>query len=155
VKEAKSFSAGWIRAGVASIIDMQILKQFSLSLVTSIDSETELVASTIGREIVECYSECRFFGAGIMIPGNLLTGVNNEMKLFHGFDEVWFFDAPPASPKPNDVWLVAPLNLSEERLPLPVAHWMQSSHCRLGIGDGIGLNYVTPDEKLAKHIESF
>jgi hypothetical protein len=34
-------------------------------------------------------------------------------------------------------------------------HWMQSSRCGLGIGDGIGLNYVTPDEKLAKQFEKF
>jgi hypothetical protein len=156
IKEEKPFSAGWIGSSVALIIiDVQILKQFSLSLITSLDSETELAASKIGREIVNRYSECRFLGSGIVVPSNLLAGVNNEMKLFHGFDEVWFFDTLPAPSKPHDVSLVAPLNLSKELLPLPVIHWMQSSNCGLGIGDGIGLNYVTADEKIAKQFEKF
>ena len=154
MKKVKALSTGWIRTRVASIIDMPILMRFSLSLITSLDSETELAGSKIGREIVERHSECRFFGAGIMVPCSLLKGANKEMNLFNGFDELWFFDTPPASPKPRDVSLVAPLNLSEEPLPLAVNHWMQSSHCGLGIGDGLGLNYVTPDERLAKHFEN-
>jgi hypothetical protein len=148
-----ALSYGWCNIHLSSIIETKILQNLSLSLVTSIDSETELAASKIGHRITARHPECRFLGKGIIIPCRLLPDLNNDMKIFHGFDEVWFFDSEPTVPKPNDVWLVSPLNLKENPLPLPVAHWMHNSDCRLGLGDGIGMNYVTPDGNLANQLE--
>jgi hypothetical protein len=154
MNEARSLSYGWCDIHFASIIETRIVQNFSLSLITSIDSETELATSKIGSRIIQRRSECRFFGKGIIIPCGLLADLNNELKLFHGFDEAWFFDSEPVAPRPNDVSLVAPLNLKEDPLPPVVTHWMHHSHCRLGVGDGIGMNYVTSDGELASQFES-
>jgi hypothetical protein len=154
MNESRSLSYGWCDSHVASIVETKIAQNLSLSLVTSIDSETDLAASKIGGRIIQRYSKCRFLGEGIIIPCPLLANLNREMKIFHGFDEVWFFDAEPVAPKPKDVWLVSPLNLKEDPLPLTVVQWMRNSHCRLGVADGIGMNYVTTDSKLASQLKS-
>jgi len=57
-------------------------------------------------------------------------------------------------PKPKDVWLVAPLNLNFNELTSAISSWMQDAACKLGLGDGIGVNYVAADEKIAKDVES-
>jgi hypothetical protein len=69
--------------------------------------------------------------------------------LFTGFDEVWCFREEPTLAKPDAVSIVAPLNLSTDAVPGDVADWMKSAGCALGLGDGIGMNYVCRDEQTA------
>jgi hypothetical protein len=62
MNESNSLSYGWCDIHVASIIETEVLRNLAWSLVTSIDSGTDLAASKIGSRIVQRHSECRFFG---------------------------------------------------------------------------------------------
>jgi hypothetical protein len=57
-------------------------------------------------------------------------------------------------PKPEGVRIVAPCDLSEE-VPTEVADWMWRSGCIAGLGDGVGLNYVTVDERVARLLSEY
>ena len=41
----------------------------------------------------------------------------------------------------------------QEDLPVSLLRWMTDWRCRLGLGDGLGLNYITPDEATARLLE--
>ena len=75
-----------------------------------------------------------------------------EDGFFNGFDEVWLFRGVPAEDKPPGIRLTSDRPLPDLP-PAELALWMAASGCRLGLGDGDGLNYVTPDEALADAIE--
>jgi hypothetical protein len=55
--------------------------------------------------------------------------------------------------KPDDLWIVAPLKILDE-FPAGLDSWMTNSGCVLGLGDGIGLNYVTTSIEIASAIEN-
>ena len=155
VRKIDDLTVGWLETNVRSFVetDVGVLQRFPFALITSIDSTTALSSAHIGRLIVERYPQCRFLGEGIMIPDHLLLNVIRSLDLFRGFDEAWFFEIGPSLKKPNDCWLVGPLNLQFEELPPPTAAWMRKSMCKLGVGDGIGMNYVAVNEGIDKEIE--
>ncbi len=146
---------GSLESSVRKLVENNVafLNEIPFVLITSVDSEIALSSAIIGRSIIEGYPKCKFLGTGIVVPRGLLFEVHNSLDLFHGFDEVWFFTKEPTLQKPNDGWLVGPLNLNLENLAPSLAHWMSESACNLGLGDGTGLNVATQDEEIAKEIE--
>ena len=83
----------------------------------------------------------------------LTARIGKEFNLFNGFDEVWLFREVPQFPKPDDVILVAPLDLREDAISHELCRWMHASGCEVGLGDGIGLNYVTREDSVAAILE--
>ena len=75
-----------------------------------------------------------------------------EDGLVTGFDEVWLFEGVPTADKPASIRLTAGRPLPDLP-PADLVAWMSSSGCRLGLGDGEGLSYVTPDADVAGLIE--
>jgi hypothetical protein len=80
--------------------------------------------------------------------------LDKALGLFFGFDEIWFFDIEPPEEMPEGVWLVGPYNIDSEELPPMLEQWMGRSSCRLGLGDGVGLNYATNDREIASVIDN-
>lgn len=147
---------GWIDTSIGLLLraDADVLERFRFVLVTSIDSAKNMSDMATAKLIVERCDGCRFLDAALVVPGAIIANIAHEFNLLNGFDEVWCFDKMPTAAKPADLWIVAPLNMDQEEAPRGLGQWMQESECRLALGDGIGLNYATPDESLAKDMES-
>jgi hypothetical protein len=156
MRKINHLTVGWLEGSLKLLVNKEVasLGRLPIALLTSVDSTTILSSSAIGQMIIERHPQCRFLGDGIIIPDGLLVDIAKSLNLFHGFDEAWFFETEPSLPKPKEVWLVAPLNLNFNKLTSAFSSWMQDAACKLGMGDGMGLNYVAVDEKIAEDIET-
>jgi hypothetical protein len=155
MRKANNLTIGWIDTNLKALIERDDLplRKLPVVLLTSVDSTTALSSAEIGRKIVTSYPRCRFLGEGLVVPDGLIFEIGKSFNLFHGFDELWFFDVEPSLQKPKDLWLVAPTNLANENLPSSAGPWMRDTACKIGLGDGIGTSYVAFEEEVAKKIE--
>ena len=155
MKKQNGFNAGWTESSIGVILRSrsELAHRFGYILVTSVDSSTELTKLPEAQAIIQRYTGAQFLGEGLLLPSSQISEVSSTLKLFTGFDEIWCFDDAPSLAKPDDVSLVAPLNVATDAIPARVVQWMQESRCRLGLGDGIGLNFVTPDDTLAELVQ--
>jgi|ERR1700722_17546562 hypothetical protein len=151
----ETLAIGWLETNIRTIIlnDIGVPSQFAFVLVTSLDSISDIPSAAVGKKILQQYPDCEVLGKGLLIPAPYLGIVATKFSLFCGFDELWCFDRKPTLPKPLNLSIVSPLNLQDEALPGSLVSWMHETSCKLGLGDGIGLNYVTPDATMAKRIE--
>ena len=146
---------GWIDSSINAVLrNANLTGRFRYVLVTSIDSSRDLPSLPEPQAIVKRYAGAGFLGDGLLLPSGRVAEVTSAFNLFTGFDEVWCFDHLPPRARPDRVSLVAPLDLSTDTLSSRVLRWMQESRCRLGLGDGIGLNFVTPDDTIAQFLRA-
>lgn len=75
----------------------------------------------------------------------------DDSNLFTGFDELWFPTRLSLPLPPDEAFLVAPRALDAECPPAVLA-WLEVSTCRLGVGDGQGMNYAVRDLELGRHV---
>jgi hypothetical protein len=124
-------------------------------LITSIDSTTNLSDSVIGKRILAGDPACKFLGSAVIVPGKSVVRIAERMDLFNGFDELWCFDRFPSTPKMEDSWIVSPFNIETGSIPPSLVSWMAETDCKVGLGDGIGLNFATPQSEVAIMLERF
>src|SRR5690606_33182538 len=103
------------------------------------------------KQALERFDECEVVGRGLTMPARIVGDVADAFGLFNGFDEVWWFSQKPRLPLPNAVTIVAPLDLRIDDVPQGLQDWMTASGCHLGLGDGIGMNFATPDATIARY----
>jgi hypothetical protein len=147
---------GWLGTNIRAVLqrDVNLISHFAFVLITSIDSAIDLPTAAVAKRIVEKHPRCGFLGKGLLVPGVDIAEIVEAFDLFNGFDELWCFDSSPTAPKPEDVLIMPPLNVNnDEEAIRRVASWMMESRCTLGLGDGIGLNFVTIDETIAHILE--
>jgi hypothetical protein len=156
VRTVDEVRIGWVDASIGVLIrrDAPLLTRFLSVLVTSLDSDTDLPSSTLGRSIVQQHHQCMFVGKGLLIPRSEIAAIEGGFHLFNGFDEIWCFEEVPTEPKPADVWIVSPLDLRSDDPPPSLLSWMRRSRCALGLGDGVGMNYATPSDSIAELLDS-
>jgi hypothetical protein len=128
---------------------------FGFALITSIDSSQDLRRVRSALTITQEIAGATFLGSGLLVPASGIAQVAERFKMFTGFDEVWFFPGKPRSSKPSELYLVAPLDLETEPPPEGLARWCAESGCQLGLGDGIGMNFATPDRQIASKVQQF
>ncbi len=156
MKNIKQFWTGHIESAISSIVqDLPALIHDSpYMLITSIDSSRDLhTLTTIAQLITDCETG-EFIENSLVVKGNEFYELPGIHELFHGFDEVWLFPAHPLSALPAEVWLTGPLDISNE-IPNGMIHWMKQTDCMLGLGDGIGLNYITPELNIGRTLEEY
>jgi len=154
--------SGFLRGGykkdsfIADLIEEhpEFVESFPFALVTSLDSSPPTSLPNVRRALAEHVDEFREVGSGVLLSGRQTIMLARKYLLFTHFDEVWLFDVAPIEPKPDRASIVAPCHLGEE-VPTEVADWMQRSGCIVGLGDGIGLNYVTVDEGVARQFSEY
>jgi len=88
-------------------------------------------------------------GDGAAIDGDTLLSLIDNHGFFNGFDEMWFFHEQPYESKPETIPLTSDVPLQQAPSDILVS-WMRDSGCIAGLGDGIGLNYVTFSPRLAE-----
>jgi hypothetical protein len=91
----------------------------------------------------------------VIVPGEIIARLGASLNLFNGFDELWCFKRPPVMAKPNSLSIASPYNVETEDLPASLSSWMAETECQLALGDGIGLNFITPQEDLAHRLEQW
>jgi len=87
----------------------------------------------------------------LVITGAAVVELLEDDGLLTGFDELWFPESLPVEEPPGNAYLVGPRELDLETPPGVVA-WLEESRCRLGVGDGSGLNYAVTDATLAEEL---
>jgi len=150
-----SFVSGWVPDhSVADVLatHQRLLQQTPFVLITSLDSEEhisrlKMLASVMLELDIRPISESPF-----VLRGTDLERLMREYSLFSGFDELWLCKTQPRTIPPTDASIVAPEQLTSVP-PISVQHWMTEWECILGLGDGIGLNFITTDGDLASEIE--
>lgn len=135
----------------------QILKNFSCCLVTTLDSQSS------NFNVTHLQSEISRAGATGVVTSTYLAFDALEFEtmvrkgFFSGFDEIWFFAERSKGAifqlPPSNVILVGPEDL-RQGISESLANWMKISGSTLGLGNGIGLNYITPSESLASTIDA-
>lgn len=66
---------------------------------------------------------------------------------FQGFDEIWLLDGGARAARPPELVLTS--DHPVERVPAESWRaWLIAGGARLGLGDGVGLNYVTDDASI-------
>lgn len=155
MRRVDGLSVGWTDTSIGVLVrsGTSLLLPFEYILVTSIDSGTDMREMPTAVGIAQRHSECKFLGSGLVIPAAIVVEVADVFKLFTGFDEIWCFEHDPMVAKPEALSLVGPLNLSTDDVPPSLRIWMAESSCKLGLGDGIGLNFATPDEGIGRAVE--
>lgn len=127
----------------------QLFDGFSWVFITSLDSLRDLERDSMVQSLRFPH---RFSGGGLIVEGKSMRQLQLMNGMFSGFDELWCYKQDISMPKPREVQLVGPLAIKTV-IPESVRRWMEQSQCILGLGDGVGLNYVTSDLNIAKLLE--
>jgi len=152
---------GWLQDWIRHLVDSDwcVLKEFRYVLVTCTDSTGDVKSTTTARKTVESEDSCSFLGRSLVVGNARIIDVAVRYDLFSHFDEMWLYQEPPLVGKPPGTSIVSPVDLNTETPPKELLDWFVASNCLLGLGDGIGMNYLTASEKIvhALHLrhESF
>jgi hypothetical protein len=148
MRKLQTLVVGSANTNIRAVVEAGLLAQFSSVLITSIDGTTDLSGSAMRSRIAEFDPACASLGSGIVVHGESMVRLAAGLNLSE-FDELWCFERFPKTPKPNDLWIVSPFNIETDPVPPRLVSWMAETDCKLGLGDGIGLNYATPWEELS------
>ena len=81
----------------------------------------------------------------LVISGASVIELLADPGLFTGFDEIWIPLRIPIGQPPGAAYLGAPRRLDTEAPPA-ILEWIRDAGCRLGVGDGDGLNYAVGND---------
>jgi hypothetical protein len=129
----------------------KVFEPWPWSLITSLDSLCDLRGISRRPAFNAIADETVVVGTAILVRTAGLIRIAKE-GCFTGFDEVWLLSRPPGSAPPEDATILGPVDAATGDLTATI-EWMGSQGCGLGLGDGIGLNYVTNSEATAFEIE--
>jgi hypothetical protein len=119
-------------------------------LISTVDSSSRVTELTSLKPLLDRLGATHSdLDAGVVIDGETLLTLICGQDFFDGFDELWFFNAMPSEAKPEAVPLTSDVQLTHPPADVLV-QWMLDSNCIAGLGDGVGLNFVTFDESLAR-----
>ena len=145
--------SGWnpaldLSTAVERIPQSELLRWFGLiAVVDSSANINELI--TLPRVLEDLGASLEHVGQSALVDGPTLIHLNAG-DFFSGFDELWLFRERPAQAKPEGRELFF---TSDTRRPggppERVERWFLENKGVAGLGDGDGLNWITPDPKLA------
>jgi hypothetical protein len=138
---------GWLEDAIWALAKDKCegLRRFPYCLITCVDSnpDVKFMDGIFTRE-----TSCSVYGNGLLVRDAQIVEIGERYNLFNPFDEMWLFENPPTQEKPDTFSIVAPLDLNKDPLPQGLLEWFNASGCVLGLGDGIGLNYVTANKSI-------
>jgi hypothetical protein len=148
------YCAGWMDSSIHQFLtDIEAPpSSMKYALVTCLDSSDEVASMLQTSEALKPLKQQAVTkGTAVLVPTSKLLKAEQSQRIFHGFDEVWFFPSRDVAPKPGPICITGPANLTAEP-PQEIVTWMESNRCSLGLGDGTGLNFVAKLRGIAKHL---
>jgi len=148
---------GWVQDSIEDLASSgwSVFDEYPYCLVTCIDSVRDLRPSLLCKDISGSVPWVSFNGKTLVVSEGGITDLarKHRLSLFPGFDEVWLFRNFPCVEKPANVKLTMPTPDFQADAPTPeLIEWFRTSECVLGLGDGIGMNYVTASEEIVSLI---
>lgn len=145
---------GWLQDSIWDLIQSHwdVFDELPYSLVTCIDSSEDVKSTTTARKIFEFEASCSFMGRSLLVGDGRIVDVAKRYNLFSHFDEIWLYREHPVVDKPTGVSIVSPLELSTDAPSRDLLEWFDTSGCVLGLGDGIGMNYVTTSKEIVQSL---
>lgn len=135
----------WLAANAARIRELPYV------LISSIDSDwrvSDMRWATARRLDAPTWALSL---APLVISGESAVDLLSDDNLLTGFDEFWIPTGLPVAQPPAEAHLVAPRELDAE-VPAAVLAWLEVSGCRLGVGDGYGMNFAVRDLALGREL---
>jgi hypothetical protein len=156
MKIANGLAVGHIDSSIGIMLEdnSSLFDRFAYAMLTCIDSNTDLARLLVSSPVLKKLPPCDVLSQSIVMPTKRLGDLVKTINIFTGFDEIWCFATRPDVARPSGVSIVAPFDILEESLDPALGDWIYQTNCQLGLGDGVGLNYVTPDRALAAILES-
>jgi hypothetical protein len=153
IVSTKQYVAGWLDTSIHELFEVfSATRETRFALITRVDSHprpAELLRSS--PELKSLARSGRVLGDAILTPTSRLLKRGDRRRLFFGFDEVWLFPDEDVEPKPAGCALVGPARVDRRSLR-KLSRWMSENSCALGLGDGVGLNFVVPAQGIAKFL---
>lgn len=140
-RDARLSVRGWLLENRSAISELPYI------LISSMDSDREVAAMPWARARQQDPAWAISLHP-LVLSGQSVIELLSDPELFTGFDELWVPATLPVEQPPGDAYLVGPQQLDSDS-PEAIGRWIRASHCRLGVGDGDGMNYVVSDSKLA------
>jgi hypothetical protein len=155
MKKVNNIWVGRLEGSISLLIKNlpDLLTRFQYVLISSVDSSRDLRTLKKLTRIIQEFKDSQFDNGALLMRIDDLFKTIAVYNLFNGFDEMWLFPSLPLKKFPHELWITGPLDLCQE-VPEELGEWMMFSSCILGLGDGIGLNYITTDNAIAKLLET-
>lgn len=149
-RESIIYGSGWFQDSIRSLIqsDWEGFDELPYALVTHIDGSDDLKSMTTVRKIVDLEDSCVFLNDSLLVEDGRLVEVAHKYSLFSHYDEIWFYEERPVLAKPVGLSIISPLNLSRDFMSHDLLKWFDESGCVLGLGDGMGMNYITTSDEI-------
>ena len=146
--------AGWLpNTSVRELVveNRETFLTLPFVLVSCVDSGNDVASQTWARAELDRDPGWAISVDPLVITGPGFIGAVDGPLTLAGFDEIWIPSRLPIAQRPDAAHIMAPRLLKRgASIRRSVATWMARSGCRLGLGDGFGLNYIVGDEDLAK-----
>ncbi len=170
MRQVKDAWTGWVEGfsirGVC-IYMPALIARFPFALITSIDSNRHEKARAIMEKVLEKRKgqhQHMAVNNGMLVSGaDILALSTADRTVFTGFDEVWLSYEKPFDSLSLSVFITSEYaftdestisGLTDEDWSSAAVEWMTESNFVLGLGDGIGLNYVTSSESVAQALDT-
>jgi hypothetical protein len=155
MRNLMGFYCGMVDGNIGHLVTQkaELLTGYGHVLIETIDSCRDMHdLKYVSQICADRENSAEFLGTSLVVAGEALPRLVKKYKWFTGFDELWCFTARPVVPRPYGYSIVGPADLSET-VPPGLLEWMGTSGCVLGLGDGLGLNYISCQKEVAEQIE--
>jgi hypothetical protein len=150
----KDYVAGWLDSSIHDFLEVLSPNAAGAkyALITCLDSNPAPASlRDKSPELKLLANKLQLLGNGLLLPAELLLGIDPRHRIFFGFDEVWFFPNKNIEPKPPSLSLVGPARVTQARFN-KLGKWMADNSCALGLGGGEGLNFAVRAHGLVRSL---
>lgn len=147
--------SGWMEDRICDLAktNWPIFRTLPWCLLTCIDSSHEVRSRIQAGRIAGWEGDCSFLGEALVVGEGKILELARAYKCFNGFDEIWLYENRPTMEKPKGISLIPPpIDLTAVAPSRELLEWVEASGCVLGLGDGIGMNYITPSKDIAESL---
>jgi hypothetical protein len=147
--------SGWVEEKISDLVkaNRPVFRKLPWCLVTCIDSSHEVKSMMQSRGLTGWEGVCSFLGEALVIGEGKILELARACNFFNGFDEIWLYEQRPAMEKPKAVSIIPPpADLTAIAPSRELLEWVEVSGCALGLGGGIGMNYITPSKDIAESL---
>jgi hypothetical protein len=124
------------------------------AVISRIDSTPGVASLESVRRLLESLgASYENVGGDVVVDVSVLVAAVEGHDFLTGFDEVWLCMDVPRSERPPNLEITSDVPFVD-RAPAGLSEWMLEVGCRVGLGDGDGLNVATFDPHLARLIQA-